>query len=780
MGILSGKAMQLFTRYFRRSRFAIVSLAAVIMLSGCWEPKTEAPFHFSALVEHTHAAGSQFTITQSITELVIEGTLDNDGRLITVIPKGTALNHPIQVSVFFPSETYKYLSDSVEMLEKMVINHRASKMARVEILSSSEQSNIEPKITLKTTAEFAKADHDRDGWLSVEEIHFKYIDSLNLDYIARVKDLMVAADIARRYPHRLFYPSTYHMMSEFEINQAVKSAFFATNTDLVQESRLSLFGQASEPNGETQSFLRLDEKGWPLSEQGGSYWNLPWSCVDDIRRVSVRNYAVRLWYGGIPENNRQPLSEINSVIREINARNVCLKSSWALPTINQLATLFSDGMVTFPNTFPFLTIDDAIWALNEQGQRVLVSFASDEPEIKSVIGNQEGMLLLHSIEMPDMWFNIPAKETPVDLVELREKYAQEPSLWPKPTIDEGIEWQELGLLPPVPFPADNPYSKHKENLGRKLFFDKRLSKDNTISCGSCHEPSKGWADGTRVAVGIEGHTGTRNTPTILNTAYYESLFWDGRVKSLEEQSLHPIANPIEMGLPLDELLVKLEKINTYRALFKSAFGDEGITLDRIAKSIATFERTIISRTNALDRFLIGDKHALNDQELHGMHLFRTKARCLNCHSGPLMTNNGFANIGLTFYGREFEDRGRYNVTFNAKDMGRFRVPALRDIEATDPMTHLGFFKLAIVPPSGDRVFGLLAMYNNGMTRNRSGNFPQYEHKYDVLFPKVSTLIERLGMTSSELLALKAFMSAISSDVRKDSATPEEMGIVIPD
>ena len=591
---------------------------------------------------------------------------------------------------------------------------------------------------------------------------------------------MVAADIARRYPNKLFYPSTYHMMSEFEANQPAKNAFFATNTDLVRESRQALFNQTSEPNDEAQSFLRLDEKGWPLSEQVGSYWNLPWSCVDDIRRVSVRNYAVRLWYSGIPENSKQPLSEINSVIREINARNVCLKSNWALPTINQLATLFSDGMVSFPKTFPFLTTDDVIWALDEQGRRVLISFASREPEAVPAMINQEGILLLHSIEVPDMWFNIPAQETPVDLVELREQYTQDPLLWPKPTIDEGIEWQELGLLPQVPFPVDNPYSKHKEELGRKLFFDKRLSKDNTISCGSCHEPSKGWADGTRVAVGIDGLTGTRNTPTILNTAYYESLFWDGRVNSLEEQSLHPIVNPIEMGLPLDELLVKLDNINAYPVLFKAAFCDEVITLDRIAKSIATFERTIISRTNALDRFLMGDKHALTDQELHGMHLFRTKARCLNCHSGPLMTNNGFANIGLTFYGREFEDRGRYNVTFDAKDMGRFKVPALRDNEATDPMTHLGFFKLAIVPPSGDRVFGLLAMYNNGMTRNRSGSFPQYEHKYDVLFPKVSTLIERLAMTPSELLALKAFMSAVSSDVRQDSATPEEMGLIIPD
>lgn len=141
----------------------------------------------------------------------------------------------------------------------------------------------------------------------------------------------------------------------------------------------------------------------------------------------------------------------------------------------------------------------------------------------------------------------------------------------------------------------------------------------------------------------------------------------------------------------------------------------------------------------------------------------------------MMTNNEFENIGLTYYGRSLEDRGRYNVTYNSEDMGKFRVQMLRDIKSTDPTTHLGLFKLATVSSSGN-VTGLLAMYNNGMTRNRSGNFPQYAGKYDKNHPDVSPLIQRLQLTSEELVALDAFMSAISSEVRTDSATPEEMGI----
>ena len=776
--------------FARRAISTAVLIGTLFVLNGCQEnlsssaplptpqpEMSEEAFTFSAKVTHDEAAGSTFTVSQPSTKLTIVGTVDNDARINVTVPVGTNLNHPLQISVSLNVDTFKYLSENVETLSKIVENQAASQLARANLFIKNQEGASSPvvEVSLQSTAEFAQADTDLNGWLSIKEIQIKHSDSAQDDYLTQVKDLMIAAEVARQTPSKLYYKTTYEMMAKFQVDKMAKNAFFATNSTLIQAARKSLFNQTSTPNDETSDFLRLDSSGWPLSDQTLTYNEQPWSCVDDIRRVPISDYGIRLWNTNERAEKNSAKEDLGTMIQTINDSEVCKKSNWRLPSVTELSALFSGTDIKFPNTFPSLEISARYWATDEDSQQVLVSFSSGGEVIAQPTEEDNGIALLYSFESYDVWSNIISINTPVNLPELRKVYSQSPLAWPEPRVAEGVEWQELGLRPAVPFPADNPYSKEKVTLGRTLFFDKTLSKDNTLSCASCHDPAKGWADGLSTAIGIDGQKGPRNTPTIINTAYYDTLFLDGRVGSLEEQSLHPIANPIEMGQPLDELLLKLDQELQYPALFNAVFGDTTITLERIAKAIATFERTIISKDSAFDQYLKGDTNALTDQQLHGLHLFRTKARCMNCHSGSMMTNNKFENIGLTYYGRNLEDRGRYSVTFKPEDMGRFRVPMLRDIKATDPTTHLGFFQLMWTIPNF-KAFGLLAMYNNGMTRNRSGNFPQYESKYDSNFPTVSPLIERLGMTLAELQALDSFMSAISADVRTDSATPEEMGI----
>ncbi|MCG9677302.1 cytochrome c peroxidase [Vibrio sp. Isolate24] len=778
---------------FSRSKMAIaLSVVFASLTTGCLDDglnttpdsttslptATMRDISVKAQVDSTDAAGSLYTIRQLTTNLLIQGTVADDGSIHETIPAGANLNEPLQISVDMTNDTYKSLTDNVATLEAINTNQTSSQSTRTLTTREDDdtRSTTPPiSISLRTTAEFAYADKDQNGLLSDNEIKQKNLDSISADYLEEVQDLMIAADVIQQNPGKLYYKSTYEMMTDFHNDESAKNAFFASNSDSVRDARANLFNEIESTNPEVADFLRLDTNGWPLKHQSRSYEQTPWACADDIRRVSLRNYGTRLWHFDRTKTGNIDNTAVKRLIASANQAQLCKKAGWRLPSVAELTTLLDGGDSKFPNTFPFLSPDSSFWATDDEENTTLVSFSTGSAVLTAPNERSSAVAILHNFEPYDVWFNISPTETPVDLAVLRSQYSQAPENWPQPTVDDGVEWKELGLKPAVPFPSDNPYSKQKVALGKALFFDKRLSKDNTISCASCHDPSKGWADGLRAAVGINGQTGKRNTPTILNTAYYETLFLDGRVSSLEEQSLHPISNPIEMGLPHDEMLNKLDNINEYKPLFTAAFGDNQITLDRIAKSIATFERTIISQKSAFDQFLEGDRTAMTDQQIHGLHLYRTKARCMNCHSGPLMTNNQFENIGLTYYGRSLEDRGRYNVTGNPSDMGKFRVPMLRDIKSTDPVTHLGLFDLSIVTGSG-RIFGLLAMYNNGMTRNRSGNFPQYANKYDKKFPEVSPLIERLGMTTEELLALDSFMSAISTQVRDDSASEAELGL----
>jgi len=252
-------------------------------------------------------------------------------------------------------------------------------------------------------------------------------------------------------------------------------------------------------------------------------------------------------------------------------------------------------------------------------------------------------------------------------------------------------------LKPVKYPNDNKQTAAKISLGKQLFFDERLSSDNSISCASCHDPAKGYSNGLPFGVGVDGKEGGRNTPTVINMAYSRFQFWDGRVydrkSSLEGQALGPIANPIEMNLPLDAMEEKLNGIKGYRKLFKEVFGADKVNRDDVAKAIAAFERTVLSGDAPYDRFKAGDKKAMSAAAQRGMALFFSgkKTNCVACHKSEIFTDNAFHNIGVGMSAKK-PDLGRFAVTKMEGDRGRFKTPGLRDIAKSGPYMHDGSVK----------------------------------------------------------------------------------------
>ncbi len=355
---------------------------------------------------------------------------------------------------------------------------------------------------------------------------------------------------------------------------------------------------------------------------------------------------------------------------------------------------------------------------------------------------------------------VTVSDQPFTLEQLRQLYSQPTSQWPKPDVDPGIQnFRELGPRPDPKFPKDNPYSEKKAELGKLLFFDPRLSVSGQIACASCHEPQLGWGDGKQVSLGHDRQPGKRNAMTLLNVWNAEQLFWDGRANSLEHQMRFPLQDRVEMNHELAQMEKNLNKIKGYQVLFKEVFGKEKFTMQEIAQALTTFERTIVSRKSRFDRFLEGKKNELTDLEIKGLHLFRTKARCINCHNGPLFTDNQFHNVGLTYYGRKYEDLGRYHVTKRAEDVGKFRTPSLRDVAYSAPYFHNGLFPT---------LEGALNMYNAGMPNLQPKTDAE---KADTLFPKTSPHLKPLGLTEEEKQAVLAFLGAISS-VQQRIAQPE--------
>jgi cytochrome c peroxidase len=279
-------------------------------------------------------------------------------------------------------------------------------------------------------------------------------------------------------------------------------------------------------------------------------------------------------------------------------------------------------------------------------------------------------------------------------------------------------------LPPLPVPRDNPQTPEKVALGRTLFDDKRLSADGKVSCSTCHQPDRAFIDGRTVAQGVQQRAGTRNTPTLINSAYLTSLFWDGRRNSLEEQAADPLVNPVEHALRShDELLATVRADAGYAAGFRAAFGvgSAAIGIEHVVKALAAFERTLVAGDSPLDRYRYGDDStALSAGQLRGLGLFAGRAHCASCHTlgkeHALLTDQEFHTIGIgqasvqprlaertTRLARlsraerdrsilsdpEVADLGRFAVTLKPGDIGGFRTPSLRNVALTAPYMHDG-------------------------------------------------------------------------------------------
>ena len=339
----------------------------------------------------------------------------------------------------------------------------------------------------------------------------------------------------------------------------------------------------------------------------------------------------------------------------------------------------------------------------------------------------------------------------LDVVCLRTLYQHVPRQWPEPTIDPDQAWQEWG---PVPGPGSSAQpeaaadAKNKQivSLGARLFFDPKLSSKGQISCASCHQPDKSFTDGKALAVGEDGLMGKRRSPPLLAAPFADHLFWDGRAKTLKEQVLGPIENPVEMNHKLEDLIRRLQASEDYPAAFQQAFSSsksDAVNADSLSRALAAYIVTIRPAQTRFDDFVAGDIAALNDQELIGMHLFRTQARCMNCHSGPMLTDHSFHNIGLSFYGRRLQDLGRFEWTKNPADLGVFRTPSLRNVARAGPWMHNGLF------PSLD---GLLRMYDVGMGADPKETGP--------LVPRKSERIQPLNLSDQDIQALQAFLEAL--------------------
>ncbi|HMV55981.1 MAG TPA: cytochrome c peroxidase [Nitrospira sp.] len=310
------------------------------------------------------------------------------------------------------------------------------------------------------------------------------------------------------------------------------------------------------------------------------------------------------------------------------------------------------------------------------------------------------------------------------------------------TID-GITVPDIGPLPTaVPIPSSNVNYAAKIELGKQLYFDGRLSKNNAISCAFCHNPGTGFADSRQTSIGVGGGIGGRQSPTVYNTGFNHVQFWDGRARSLEEQAIGPIHNPVEMAETHEHVVAKLGKIKGYQQEFRAVFGTE-VNLQGIAEAIAAYERTVLSTNSAFDKYVLGDVKAMDEAAARGLGLFKGKARCILCHNGPNFTDNQFHNLGVPQVGPMKEDLGRYNVTRADKDKGAFKTPTLRSVTETAPYMHDGAFKTL------EEVVDFL---DQGGGSN----------------PRLSPLMRPLGLTTEEKADLVMFLKALTGEPIKFS------------
>jgi cytochrome c peroxidase len=291
----------------------------------------------------------------------------------------------------------------------------------------------------------------------------------------------------------------------------------------------------------------------------------------------------------------------------------------------------------------------------------------------------------------------------------------------------------------IRFPKKQALPNDEIALGRQLFFDPILSLNRTISCASCHKPEFAFADTLPFSKGIAKGITARNTPSVMNMSLRPYVFWDGRAATLEEQVLHPISNPSEMGMHIETLLHRLTKSKHYHAAFVKIYNSEP-TKELLGKAIAAFERTLETGDAPFDLFVNGDSNAISVSAMRGRELFIDKAHCFDCHFTPDFTADEFKNIGL-FNGKELNDSGRYMVSRDPQDIGKFKVPGLRNVALTRPYMHNGMFQTL------DQV---IEYYNNpdAVVSNAIG--------------RDAVLAKPLNLTTQEKADLVAFLRSLTS------------------
>jgi cytochrome c peroxidase len=281
----------------------------------------------------------------------------------------------------------------------------------------------------------------------------------------------------------------------------------------------------------------------------------------------------------------------------------------------------------------------------------------------------------------------------------------------------------LGLDLYMPVPEENPVTEEKVKTGRRLFFDTRLSRDGTIACASCHDPARAFSDGRPVAIGVFNRIGRRSAPALINRGYGRAFFWDGRATTLEEQVLQPIQDPNEMDLTLDEASARV-----------------GLPVDEIARSLASFVRSILSGASPFDRYITGDRNALSPEQQAGLLVFRGKANCTACHVGPTFTDERFHNTGVAWRDGRLLDDGRFSVSSRADDRGAFKTPTLREIARTAPYMHDG--SIATLQE-------VVEFYDRGGNPN----------------PALDPELRPLRLTPTEKQALVRFLEALNGVIR---------------
>lgn len=248
--------------------------------------------------------------------------------------------------------------------------------------------------------------------------------------------------------------------------------------------------------------------------------------------------------------------------------------------------------------------------------------------------------------------------------------------------------QDFNAQLSVPTPADNPQTLAKIGLGRQLFFDKRLSLDGSVSCANCHDPHKAFTDNLAKSKGVHGQHSERNAPSLLNAAFLKTAMFDAHLETLELQVIVPIQEPVEMGHNMKLLIEKLRQIPAYQAAAKSIYNRD-FDAWVLTRSIAAFERSLLSMNAPIDRYLAGEKHALTADQKAGWKLFSEKLYCTKCHPAPFFTTYIAANNGLYKSYEGKSDQGRFRIHHDSSDIGKFKIPSLRNIPLTYPYMHDG-------------------------------------------------------------------------------------------